>query len=256
MGEHKQTKKIISMVPSWTETLVESGLDVVGRTRFCIHPKGRVQSIPRLGGTKDIRWDRIPDSGGNILLLDKEENPRWMTEQSPIEVVTTHVQNLQDLQRDLALLATEFQSVTLEQMAHRLENVLHQPMTVKDVTHLPGVISWLRKPVQPIEKIIYVIWRNPWMGVSAETFIGSVFQKLGQQIWSAGEGRYPKLDLEKIADQKSLLLFSSEPYNFQKESQTLPQYFDSPMALVHGDLYSWFGIRTLRFLEAIAEIFS
>lgn len=67
--------RLISLVPSWNETLIECGLNVVGRSRYCIHPEDRVRDIPIVGGTKDIRWDRVREARPDLLVLDREENP-------------------------------------------------------------------------------------------------------------------------------------------------------------------------------------
>ena len=54
-------QKIISLVPSITLLLVNLGLEnsIVGRTKFCIHPKEKVNTIPTIGGTKNIDIQKI-----------------------------------------------------------------------------------------------------------------------------------------------------------------------------------------------------
>src|SRR3954462_7806167 len=93
--------KVISMVPSWTETLIECGVEVIGRTRFCIHPRQVVASIPVVGGTKDVNWQRVQLLNADLLILDREENPKWMAEQAPLPVLDTHVQSVDQLPREL-----------------------------------------------------------------------------------------------------------------------------------------------------------
>src|ERR1022692_4596445 len=93
--------RVISMVPSWTETLIESGVNVVGRTRFCIHPKDQVKSIQAVGGTKDIDWDKVNGLKPNLVILDQEENPKSMADQCPFPILATHVTQISDVGRDL-----------------------------------------------------------------------------------------------------------------------------------------------------------
>jgi len=96
--------RVVSMVPSWTETLLECGCEVVGRTRFCIHPE-RVRDIPIVGGTKSIDWDKVGALNADLLLLDREENTRSMSVESPIEVFATHVTSVDDLAPELERLS-------------------------------------------------------------------------------------------------------------------------------------------------------
>ena len=92
--------RVISMVPSWTETLLYAGIQVVGRTRYCIHPADKVAQIPIVGGTKDIKWDLVQDLQADLVLLDREENPLEMAESSPIPFLATHVSSLRELARE------------------------------------------------------------------------------------------------------------------------------------------------------------
>jgi len=68
--------RVVSLIPSWTETLIEasrhSDFEVVGRTRFCIHPDDCINNIPVVGGTKDVNWQRVMDCKPDLLLLDRE----------------------------------------------------------------------------------------------------------------------------------------------------------------------------------------
>ena len=66
----------MSLVPSWTETLICAGVDVVGRTRFCIHPEGKVGSIAALGGTKNLKSQELMNLKPDLIILDQEENPK------------------------------------------------------------------------------------------------------------------------------------------------------------------------------------
>ncbi len=101
------------MVPSWTETLLECGVDVVGRTGYCIHPSDRVATIPVLGGTKDIDWNEVADTGADLILLDKEENTKEMADASPLPFHASHVENIDGLIVELKALATRLNNAPL-----------------------------------------------------------------------------------------------------------------------------------------------
>jgi ABC-type Fe3+-hydroxamate transport system substrate-binding protein len=244
--------RVISLVPSWTETLLASGVNIVGRTRFCVHPSEQVQAIPAVGGTKDLDREKIKALRPDLLLLDKEENLPWMAELAPVHC--THVQNTDDVPRELLGLAKIFGNPQLLSLAEEWRKQLEAPAFPRSrAMEIPGVLEWLRPPEQEPETILYLIWRHPWMAVSRNTFVGSMLTQVGfgGRIPSFQE-KYPKLDLGAFDPQKTLLLFSSEPYPFAKKAKELLS-LDFPSAVVDGEAYSWFGLRSLRFLQEVSR---
>lgn len=242
--------RVVSMVPSWTETLIAAGVDVVGRTRFCIHPGDKIKSIPAVGGTKDWNWDKIRELKPDMIVLDKEENPKMMSEQQEIPFVATHVTAIEDMPQALKYLSQHLKNQKLEEFAKEWEKVLEKPVVQKP--DIPAVLQWGRTPSKVIKKVIYLIWKNPWMTVSADTFVGSVLSYCGQKkMLPTYPQKYPQIDLENLTDKEStLLLFSSEPYPFLKKQETLAD-LGFPYAFVDGEKLSWFGIRSLRFLQSL-----
>ena len=242
--------RVVSLVPSWTETLIECGADVVGRTRFCIHPTDRVSAIPVVGGTKQVRWSEIERLQPDLLVLDREENTLEIAERSPFPIFSTRVLSVRDAAVECERLAERVESERLRELAARWMSVAAAEPRKRDVSQLPGVLDWIRKPTGSIEKLIYLIWKDPWMAVSAETFIGSVIRTLGfgWALPSLEGGRYPTVRLEDFDPATTLLMLSSEPYRFERRVEEMRA---SPFAsaLVDGELYSWFGLRSLRFLE-------
>lgn len=226
------------MVPSWTETLLEAGVEVVGRTRFCIHaPSG----IPRVGGTKDWKLSKLLALKPDLLVLDREENPQFMAEDSGLPVWASHVRSIDDLAPQLRELAEVARCPRLLDYAARWQNVAQSCLRGND---WPGVVEWGRRPSGPVDSVVYVIWRDPWMAVGPETFIGSVLRKVGYRVYPFAE-KYPSLTEFPL---NSLLLFSSEPFPFLRKRQGLEE-LGLPYAFVNGESFSWFGVRTLRFLE-------
>ncbi len=238
--------RVISLVPSWTETLLAAGVDVVGRTRFCIHPQDATKSIPVVGGTKDWNWEKIVEINPDLILLDKDENPKFMSEQNSFKWHASHVRSASDMPSQLNELAQILSCPQLNQFSDRWKHILSSSKknSVKD---LPGLIEWGRQPDQPIKHVLYLIWKNPWMAAGQDTFIGSMLSLFGVDLLKF-ETQYPEIDLEKYSPKETLLLFSSEPYPFLKKKAELSR-LAFPYAFVDGECFSWFGIRSLEFLE-------
>jgi ABC-type Fe3+-hydroxamate transport system substrate-binding protein len=242
--------RVVSLVPSWTETLLECGVEVVGRTRFCIHPEVSAKSLPVVGGTKDLDFAKLEALKPDLLLLDKEENLPWMSEKKAWQVHCTHVRNTDDVPCELDELAKVLSNQRLSKLAKDWRIALETPAyPKKNVADLPGVLQWVREPQCEPEEIIYLIWRGPWMAAARDTFVGSMLTQVGfgGRIPAFSE-KYPKLDLGNFSPEKTLLLFASEPYPFAKKAKELLG-LDFPSAIVDGEAYSWFGLRSLRFLQ-------
>lgn len=240
--------RVVSLVPSLTETLLECGVEVVGRTRFCVHPLS-AHAIPVVGGTKDLDLSLVEGLKPDLLLLDKEENLPWMAEARAWKVHCTHVESVGDMPREVEVLGALLGNTELRRQAEEWGAVLSAPRKNGRVEELPGVLEWIQKPAQEPAQILYMIWRNPWMAVAKNTFVGSMLAHAGygERIPEFAE-KYPKLDLGAYDPARTLLLFSSEPFPFVKKKKEL-QGLGFPCALVDGEVYSWFGVRSLRFLQ-------
>ena len=280
--------RIVSFVPSWTETLLAADLHVVGRTRFCIHPEDQVKDIPIVGGTKDVKWDKVRALKPDWILLDREENTREMAEDSPFPTLITDVRSTADCARDLGVMGEALGSRALTELAKRWRvqtdinaraidthasdvdtidahaidahaidaDTIHAKgnyAQAVDADRIPGFLDWVHPPQKKIDRVVYLIWKDPWMTVAGHTFIGSMLQHVGLGAWHerglegvADDSRYPQIDIDRLPD-TTLLLYSSEPYPFSKKRATLP---NRPGALIDGELYSWFGTRSLAYLES------
>ncbi len=252
MGQGK-AMRVVSLVPSLTETLLEAGAEVVGRTRYCVEPQQLVKHIAIVGGTKDLDWKKIIALKADLLVVDREENLPWMKEKSPIPVHVFHATSVKSLAGEFHKLAKVFVGTSaessLEEESRRWQAVSEAKNRDWDWHQIPSEIK-REGPDRKWEKVLYLIWKKPWMSVSKETFICSVFEKLGaQNYWPNFEDKYPKIDLADFSSETTLLLLSSEPYPFD---QKWLEFSDLPhtRVLVNGAELSWFGTRTLRFLEA------
>lgn len=240
--------RVVCMVPSWTETLLQAGVNVVGRTRFCIHPKDQVINIPVVGGTKDWNWERIVEINPDLILLDRDENPKFMSEQFAFKWHASHVQSVQDMPAELNDLSQVLSNTELKKLSVRWETVLALPRNpIQNLEQFPGLMEWGKKPKEAIKNILYLIWKDPWMTVSQDTFIGSLTDLFGIKLNQFSD-KYPEINLSDYHPDDTLLLFSSEPFPFLKKKAELSSLL-FPQAFVDGESYSWFGVRSLEFVE-------
>jgi hypothetical protein len=253
--------RIISLVPSLTELLVDMGLGpwIVGRTGFCIHPANIVRAIPKIGGTKDVNLAKIQKLAPTHVFVNVDEN-EWPTVQALQQfvphVVITHPCMPQD---NLALMDQVLNAFTPDFIANYSTNIptkaLKQQLNA----------AWMQlqaRPVRP-EQVLYLIWREPWMTVARDTYISQMLAMIGWQTWpdvqggATGAARYPKLQGdEPWLGQIDRVLLSSEPYRFgpqhvQEVRTWLPH---AQVQLVDGELLSWYGSRAIKGLAYLREL--
>lgn len=253
--------KIISLVPSWTETFIECGVQVIGRTRYCIHPHDRVQKIPVVGGTKSLKIDDILALQPDFVVLDREENKKEMADQlelNGIRLVVSHVENIDSAADFLRDLSHQWQNEKLMKLSERYRDVLQKRnnLSLKSfikksiaeaaVPELETLTEKLRIGVQ------YVIWKSPFMTIGPQTFISQVLDLFGIKLLLAEDCdqtniKYPVVSEEVL--KKYFCLFSTEPYPFARQIHNLREAGFQGV-LIDGELISWYGIRNLRFLES------
>ncbi len=254
--------RIASLVPSWTETLIECGADVVARTRFCVHPAAAVKGIPAVGGTKDVARDKLGVASPELLVLDREENPKSFTELGIAPWFASHVRSVEDVPRDLRALAALLEgdaggvAANLTAVARRWDKVVAAPVREpRSWSDLPGVVEWWR-PAPPgltvaDSRFRYLIWRGPYMAAGPGTFIGSVLAKLGFGAAQTPDAEpYPEVSFDDADPATAVALLSTEPYPFAAKREEAARELPGALALVDGESFSWFGTRSLRFLEA------
>jgi iron complex transport system substrate-binding protein len=257
--------RVISLVPSWTQTLIEAGVQVVGRTRYCVHPADAVQNIPVVGGTKEVDWSRVGELRADLVLLDREENTRAMADACPLPWHATHVTSVDDPADELERLADRLACAPLRVFAMRWRTAVgwFRAGGAEEAEHasdggvgfawrsLLGVRAWVREPTLPVDRFLYLIWYKPWMAAGAGTFIHSVLELLGYGSSLAPlDGKYTEIDLNSYDPARTLLLAADEPYPFHEKREGLDA-LPHPCAIVDGANYSWFGLRTLRFIEGV-----
>jgi hypothetical protein len=260
--------RVVSMVPSWTETLIRAGVNVVGRTRYCIHPADMVESIPIVGGTKDLNISVLNSIKHDLLILDREENPKrfvtristpwWASAVDDYQSLSVALNELSEIVAKFDAQATynanpsiaHFSSpaAKLKSWADMALAIHLQEPQQTGFLSLPGVIEWLNPPTGNETNLVYMIWRNPWIAVSRGTFIGAGLAKFGYgSLINVSAEKYPKINLDDLDPKTTIILFSSEPYLFRQESEELRRLpFKS--ALIEGESFSWFGYKSISFM--------
>lgn len=237
--------RVVSLVPSWTETLLEAGVQVVGRTRFCVHPHNLVAGIPVVGGTKNVDVDRLRALRPDLLILDREENPREMTEIFPDRWWASDVRSVMCLRRDWRALAEVVESERLAEPLPLLDEILgrgRRPLGAAP----PAMLATVGTSSPWTGRVPYVIWKDPWMIVNRGTFIASMLDSVGVELEAPEHADlYPRVAESWLRERPAL--FSSEPYPFAKRSEALSEAGLKGW-IVDGEALSWFGIRAVRFL--------
>lgn len=248
--------RIVSLVPSITELLCDLGLAerLVGRTGFCIHPWETVKTIPKVGGTKDVKLDRVRELAPTHVVVNvdenREEDAEALAEFVP-NVVVTHPlaprDNL-DLYRQMG---AEFgREAEAEALCEEFERAYALALATSAGKRAD---------------VLYLIWRDPWMTVSPDTYIA---QTLALFDWHAvqpldvcnPEGdkglrvRYPEVDLGDFAGKVDRVLLSSEPFHFKEahipEVEALVP--GAEVSLIDGEMTSWYGSRAIAGLDYLA----
>ena len=250
--------RVVCFIPSITETLIDCGVEVVGRTRFCIHPKEKVKYIKVVGGTKDAKWDKLDKLKPDLVILDKEENTLAMADQCPYPYFALHITDLNNISSELFRLAEKLENEQLISVASDWQQVAETNNLVREnIDQIPGAINHLADNNAPtvqtnhraIKYIDYMIWKDPWMAIGPDTFIWSVLCKLGfEEFLIHRNEKYPNIDAEEIPRKNCYYLFSSEPFPFGKHIEALKE-LKFQGAVIDGEFYSWYGTRSLRFLQ-------
>ena len=249
--------RIASLVPSITELLVALGLGefLVARTGFCIHPAEAVRAVPKVGGTKDVNLAKLRRLAPTHVIVNVDENLRETADalrEFVPTVVVTHPQSPAD---NLAL---------IEQMRAHFGALPGVARRCDELTaELQGALARCRSQAWPPQRVLYLIWREPWMTVARDTYIARMLAEVGWQTWPAVEGgdsgaaRYPALSGdEPWLAQIDRVLLSSEPYRFGAEHLTLAQALcpQASVALVDGELLSWYGPRASQGLDYLRNL--
>ncbi|MCP5158407.1 MAG: ABC transporter substrate-binding protein [Gammaproteobacteria bacterium] len=242
--------RIVSLVPSITELLFALKLadHIVGRTHYCIHPQPAVATIPSVGGTKKIHYARLRALQPTHIILNIDENPRELAERlskDGFQIIVTHPLAPEDNLPLYRLLGKIFhREAEAERLAAGFERALAE----------------LHQQDWPRQQVLYLIWRQPWMGVSRETYIARMLALVGwDTLPTESATRYPVLDLNHaLLDSADLILFSSEPYRFQRaDLEAFARNYGCPLEklqLIDGEMTAWYGSRAIAGLAYLGRL--
>ena len=241
--------RIACLVPSITELLfaLDLGERVVARTGFCVHPRGAVRSVPKIGGTKDPDVARLRAFAPTHVIVNVDENRREVVDEIARfvpHVVVTHPQVPDDNRRLYALVGAIFgRETAAATLAARYDAAR---------ASVDAAAAAL-----PRETVLYLIWRNPWMTVRADTYVGGTLAAVGWDVVAtADRRRYPALDGDASAWREAgRILLSTEPYAFtRRDVDALRAAHAKPVQLVDGEWTSWYGPRAIDGLRALAAL--
>ncbi len=228
-------KRIISLVPSITELLFDLGLDeeVVGVTKYCVHPEGKTRGKPKVGGTKSLDFRTIARLEPDLILGNKEENRREDIERLR-EKYCVWMSDVVTLDDALDMIGSVGRMVGRGEESHAIALEIEARMGELD-------FPWGLR-------VAYLIWRKPYRVAGGGTFISEMLGRCGFFNVFHHIGRYPEITEEEVRDANpDAILLSTEPFPFGKRhvEEFSVRFPRSRTVLVDGEMFSWYGSRML-----------
>ena len=233
--------RIVSLCPSLTELVFDLGRgdDLIGRTKFCVHPVGRIERVESVGGTKNPKVARIVELAPDLVMLNEEENRREDAEALVAAGVRCHVSFPHDVDETA-------------QMVRDIGAVLDRPAEAERIAaDIERRAARVRASARqaPAVRYAYLIWRNPWMVAGGDTFVTAMLALPGGvNVFADRPERYPTVTPEELtAVDPDVVLLSSEPFPFKEKhaeelaAAGLPR---DRMQFVDGEYLTWHGSRT------------
>lgn len=248
--------RIVSLVPSQTELLHYLGLEeeVVGITKFCVHPQSWFRSKARVGGTKAVHIDAVKALAPNLIIANKEENVKEQVEALQ-QIAPVWVSDINNLGDAIAMIKQVGELVGKNQKALKLAAEIETAFNkLNDNGHSADQL--LNQSPNP-PNIAYLIWREPYMTVGGDTFINDMIKRCGFNNVFERETRYPEITLEQIRRLNCKYLFlSSEPYPFKpKHAEEIKAALPGvQIVFANGEMFSWYGSRLLLAAQYFKEL--
>jgi len=237
-------RRIVSLVPSQTELLADLGLgeEVVGLTRFCVHPAEWKARKTLVGGPKTVNVDRVATLQPDLVIANKEENVREQVD-ALAEIAPVFVTDVSTVAEAIAMIRTVGALVGQADRAFELANEIETGFTQLAPPHR--------------QRAAYLIWRDPWMTVGGDTFISDVMAHAGLGNVYADATRYPAITMDDLWNrQPDVILLSSEPFPFREThlNEVRAMVPEATVELVDGEVFSWYGSRMLRAPESLRRM--
>lgn len=241
--------RIVSLVPSLTELLCELGLtsSLVGRTGFCIHPQEKLVSILKIGGTKDINIEKIRKLAPTHVIVNIDENEKptvdALAEFIPNVIVTHPITPLDNLHLYRLFGAVFHVQAKAEELCREFQQAYDALLAQRN---------------KKLQRVLYCIWKDPWMTVARDTYIAHMLALIHWQQWECpdSDSRYPSFSwTSSLVQDIDLVLLSSEPYQFTDEHcDALEKQCGKPVQLVDGEMLSWYGSRAIAGLRYLHNL--
>jgi ABC-type Fe3+-hydroxamate transport system substrate-binding protein len=236
----KFPQRIVSLVPSITELLFDLKLndEVVGITKFCVHPESWFKTKTKVGGTKNVKVDDVASLQPQLIIANKEENVKEQIEALE-NIASVFITDVYDLNYALQMIEL------ISRITNRVDNaqfIIHK---------IKNEFARLR-PLEKKLRVGYLIWKNPYMTVGGDTFINNMLLRCYFENVFASYKRYPEVTISQLSTVNcQLLLLSSEPYPFKQKHiyELQPLFPHTKIMLVNGEMFSWYGSR-LQFAPA------
>src|ERR1700722_19084512 len=247
-------RRVISLVPSWTETLFAMGLgeQVVGITKFCVEPAAGVAAVAKIGGTKNPDLRAIARLEPDFVIANAEENRREDVEkirEQGVAVFTTYPKTIPGAVDSILKLGT---ALGKESEANTMAREI-----VRNVSEIEASVGvWSKLPF----RVFCPIWKNPWMAFNADTYAHDVLRMLGfNNIFASAGERYPVTTLPEAIDLRpDIVILPDEPYAFDESDVAeikplLPPALSRRVLIVSGRELHWDGVHMVLGLKSLAE---
>jgi ABC-type Fe3+-hydroxamate transport system substrate-binding protein len=236
-------KRIVSLVPSQTELLYELGLEeqIVGITKFCVHPFHFKSTKKIVGGTKQVNSDKITALQPDVIICNKEENTLEMVEELR-KICPVWVTDIRTIDDNFQMIFDFGQLFNCRTEAQKWNDKIKFALAEFE--------SFIKE--KPLQKAAYFIWKNPYMVVGADNYINEILKLNHFQNIYENMGRYPEVEIKKIRleGDPDIVFLSSEPYPFKEEDAFEIGRFThhAKAVFVDGEMFSWYGSRLLKAL--------
>ncbi|MBC7642037.1 MAG: ABC transporter substrate-binding protein [Flavobacterium sp.] len=246
-------RRIVSLVPSQSELLTDLGLEnqIIGITKFCVHPASLLKNKTKVGGTKNPNFDKIKALNPDIIICNKEENTKEIIEICE-EICTVWTTDIITIKDNFRMIDDFGQIFNCQESANKLNS--------KIKNSLLDFENYIKD--KPIKKTAYFIWKKPYMVVGCNNYINEIL-KLNRleniyEYNNFDSNRYPEIEIENLSVNKDLdlILLSSEPYPFNDKDFDEIQFHskNAKIILVDGEMFSWHGSRILLAIEYFKQL--
>ena len=241
--------RIACLVPSITELVCALGLtaQLVARTGFCIHPRAALESVPKVGGTKDVNLERLRELRPTHVIVNIDENEQETAQrigEFVPNLIVTHPKGPRDNLDLYRLIGGVFSRTAAAESL------------CQDLLAALGAAAQDCAPL-PCERVLYLIWKDPWMSISRDTYIARTLAAVGwDSVPEAAETRYPVIDIDAMAASADRVLLSTEPYRFGAihATELAAHLQGKPVTLIDGEMTSWYGPRAIPGFAYLAQL--